>query len=98
MRQFKVWPHLTLVALICALLGGGAAALWVKHQKRNEVKTLPSAARVERVDGQVGVSHNVAGATDAQQQQQQQQWLEGTTNMAVSVCARISARRNSRTS
>src|ERR1051326_554498 len=98
MRQFKVWPHLTLVALICALLGGGAAALWVKHQQRAALKTLPSAARVERVDGQVGVSHNVAGATDAQQPQPQQQWLEATTNMPVSVGDRIYARDNSRAS
>lgn len=98
MRQFKVWPHLTLVALVCALLGGGAAALWVKHQQRDALKTLPSAARVERVDGQVGVSHNVAGATDAQQQQPQQQWLEATTNMPVSVGDRIYARDNSRAS
>jgi FecR protein len=98
MRQFKIWPHLTLVALVCALLGGGAAALWVKHQQRNEVKTLPSAARVERVDGQVGVSHNIAGATDAQQQPQQQQWLEATTNTPVSVGDRLYARDNSRAS
>jgi hypothetical protein len=99
MRQLKVWPHMTMVALVCALLGGGAAALWVKHQRSNEVKTLPSAARIERVDGQVGVSHNVAAASDAQQQQQEQgQWLQATTNMPVSVGDRIYARDDSRAS
>src|SRR5919198_5828185 len=90
MRQLKVWPHLTLVALICALVGGAAAALWVKHQQRNEAKALLSAARIERVDGQVGVGRNAAGGTDAQQ------WLEATTNTPVSVGDRIYARDNSR--
>jgi hypothetical protein len=98
MKQLKVWPHMTMVALVCALLGGGAAALWVKHQRSNELKTLPSVARIERVDGQVGVSHNVAATPDAQQQQEQGQWLQATTNMPVSVGDRIYAREDSRAS
>jgi hypothetical protein len=92
MKQLKVWPHLTLVALICALLGGGAAALWVRHQQKSEAKALPGAARVERVDGQVGVSRNAAGGAD------NQQWVPATTNMPVSVGDRIYARDNSRAS
>jgi hypothetical protein len=35
------------------------------------------------VDGQVGVSRNAAGGSNAQQ------WLEATTNMPVSVVDRI---------
>ena len=96
MKQLKVWPHMTLVALVCALLGGGAAALWVRHQRTNEVKTLPSAARVERVDGDVGVSHNAAGANGGAADNQQ--WLQATTNTPVSVGDRIYARDNSRAS
>ena len=90
MRQLKVWPHITLVALACALIGGVAAALWVRHQQVSEAQALPSAARIERVDGQVGVSRNVAGGSNAQQ------WLEATTNTPVSVGDRIYARDNSR--
>src|SRR5437764_4411576 len=92
MRQLKVWPHMTLVALICALVGGGAAALWVRHQQRSEAKALPSAARVERVDGDVGVGRNAAGGADTQQ------WLQATTNTPVSAGERIYARDNSRAS
>src|ERR1041384_6478732 len=96
MKQLKVWPHLTLVALVCALVGGGAAALWVRHQQKNEVKALPSAARVERVDGDVGVTHNAAGANGGAADNQQ--WLQATTNTPVSVGDRIYARDNSRAS
>ncbi|HEX3560765.1 MAG TPA: DUF6600 domain-containing protein [Pyrinomonadaceae bacterium] len=90
MKQLKVWPHLTLVAVVCALLGGAAVGLWVKHQRSGEAKALPSAARIERVDGQVGVGRNAAGGSNTQQ------WLEATTNMPVSVGDRIYARDNSR--
>src|SRR5437868_11679156 len=89
MRQVKVWPHVTLVALLCALVGGGAAALWVRHQRNNEAQTLGSAARIERVDGEVGIDHNAKGGTDAQ-------WVQATTNMPVAAGDRIYARDNSR--
>jgi hypothetical protein len=92
MSHLKIWPHLALVALVCALVGGGAAALWVRHQQQNEAQALPDAARVERVDGQVGVSHDAAGAAD------NQQWLQATTNTPVAVGDRIYARDNSRAS
>ncbi|PYS95029.1 MAG: hypothetical protein DMF65_14620, partial [Acidobacteria bacterium] len=89
MRQVKVWPHVTLVALLCALLGGGVAALWVRHQRNNQAPTLNSAARIERVDGEVGINHDVKDGTDAQ-------WLQATTNTPVSAGDRIYARDNSR--
>src|SRR5919112_6104454 len=93
MRRIKAWPHLTLVAIICAALGGGAAALWVRHQRNDgEAKALPSAARVERVEGDVGVGRNAAGSEDSEQ------WLEATTNTPLSVGDRIYARDNSRAS
>jgi hypothetical protein len=51
-----------------------------------------SAARVERVDGQVGVSRNAAGSEETQH------WLEATTNTPVSAGDRIYARDDSRAS
>src|ERR671921_1015150 len=93
MRRIKAWPHLTLVAIICAALGGGAAALWVRHQRNDgEAKALPSAARVERVEGDVGVGRNAAGSEDSER------WFEATTNTPLSVGDRIYARDNSRAS
>lgn len=89
MRQLK-GTHLALIALVCALAGGGAAALWMKHQNKEEAKALLSAARVERVDGEVGIGRSASG--DAANQQ----WLQATTNTPVSVGDRIYSRDNSR--
>lgn len=88
MRQLK-GAHLALVALAFALLGGGAAMLWMRHQQKDEAKAVVSAARVERVDGAVGVGRDVTGEDDAGR------WVEATTNMPVSVGDRIYARDNS---
>lgn len=89
MRQLK-GAHLALVALAFALLGGGAAALWMRHQQKDEAKAVVSAARVERIDGEVGVGRGDVGDPDAEPR-----WLEATTNMPVSAGDRIYARDNS---
>src|SRR2546423_10223782 len=91
MRQVKVWPHVTLVALLCALVSGAAAALWMRHQLNNEAPTLNSAARIERVDGEVGINRGVKDGAGAQ-------WIQATTNTPVSAGDRIYARDNSRAS
>src|SRR5215213_2237273 len=88
MKQLR-GSHLALVALAFALLGGGAAALWMRHQRKDEAKALVSAARVERIDGEVGVGRSAAGEED------EGRWLEATQNMPVSVGDRIYARDNS---
>lgn len=88
MKQLK-GAHLALVALAFALLGGGAAALWMRHQQKDEAKAIVSAARVERVDGAVGVGRSLMEDDDAGR------WLEATTNMPVSAGDRIYARDNS---
>jgi hypothetical protein len=31
MNNLKVWPHLVIVAVVCAALAGGGVALWMKH-------------------------------------------------------------------
>ncbi len=54
MNNIKVWPHLTLIALACALVGGVAAALWMRHEPTAEALSVARAARVERVEGEVG--------------------------------------------
>lgn len=59
MSNFKVWPHLTLIALVCALVGGGAAALWFRNEPKAEAFAVPRAARVERVEGEVGVDRSL---------------------------------------
>ncbi len=90
MKDIKVWPHLTIVAIICAVLGAGAVALWMKHERRVEAETLPNAARIERVEGQVALNNSLsAGETD---------WVQAAPNTPVSVGDRIYTRDGARTS
>jgi hypothetical protein len=90
----KVWPHLTLVFLAFAALGGVAAALWMRHEPKAQALALPHAARVERVDGEVGLSRDLgadAGASDAG-------WVELTPNTPLTAGDRVYAREDSRAS
>lgn len=90
MKEIKAWPHLTIVAIICAVLGAGAVVLWKKHETRVQAEALPNAARVERVEGQVALNNSLsASETD---------WVPVTPNTPVSVGDRIYTRDGSRTS
>jgi hypothetical protein len=90
MRDVKVWPHLTIVFLIFAALGAGAVVLWKRYEPTAKALTIPSAARVERVDGEVGLSRSFnPDAADAQ-------WIELTPNTPLTVGDRLYARDNSR--
>jgi hypothetical protein len=89
MKRIKIWPHVT-IAILCAVLSGVAAALLVRHQQTAEAQVLPSAARIERVDGEVGLNRSIdnSGANE--------HWVEATANTPVSVGDRIYARDKSR--
>ena len=92
MNRFKLWPHLTIVALLCATVGGAVGYFLTKHRGNEESLTLPSVARVERVNGQVGLQRGLnSKGTDAQ-------WTEITPNTPISVGDRIYAHHDSRTS
>ena len=92
-NSIKVWPHLTLVFLVCAALGGVAAALWMRHEPKAEALSVPRAARVERVDGEVGLSRELA--TDANDEAN---WLVLTPNTPLTTGDRVYAREDSRAS
>ena len=90
MKSIKIWPHLTIVTILCAVLGGAAAAFWVRYEQTAEAQALPGAARIERVDGQVALNHSLdANGSNTQ-------WHEATANTPVSVGDRIYTRDNSR--
>ena len=92
MREIKVWPHLTIIAILCAALGGAAAMLWNKHKLTAEAQALTLPARVERVDGQVGLDRGLDNdATNAQ-------WIAVTPNTPLSVGDRVYVRDGSRAS
>jgi len=92
MNNIKVWPHLSIVFIAFALLGGVAAALWMRHEPKTEAMALPHAARVERVDGEVGLGRNLAAEAA------EPEWFELTPNTPVTVGDRLYAREDSRAS
>ncbi len=92
MDRIKVWPHLTIVALVVALAAGLGVGYWMSHEQTASADELPYAARIQRVDGEVAFSDAVA-SVDAEPR-----WINATPNQPFSVGDRIYTRDNSRTS
>jgi hypothetical protein len=92
MDSIKVWPHITIMAVVIALVSGLGVALWMKHEQNVSAAELPHAARIQRVDGEVAFSNGLAN-TDANAQ-----WIAATPNQPFSVGDRIYTRDHSRTS
>ena len=89
MRTQKTWPKIVIVGVVFALLGGIAAALWVRHEQNVSAEEVQSAARIERVDGQVAVNNSLKDDTN-------DAWIEATSNMPIAAGDRIYTRDNSR--
>ena len=92
MDRIKVWPHLTIVAVVVALAAGLGVGYWMSREQTASAEELPYAARIQRVDGEVAFSDAVASA-DAEPQ-----WINATPNQPFSVGDRIYTRGNARTS
>src|SRR6266487_4099502 len=91
MKSVKIWPQLTIVAILCAVLAGAAVALWMKYEQTAEAQNLPGAARIERVDGEVGLNSSLTDKGS------NTQWEAATANTPVSVGDRIYTCDNSKT-
>jgi hypothetical protein len=101
MNNIKVWPHLTIVAVLCALIAGVGVAFYLKHEQTAQAAELPNAARIQRVDGEVAFLNDGLYANDANRQSNevgQTQWVAAKPNQPFSVGDRIYTRDNSRTS
>ncbi|HEU5133325.1 MAG TPA: FecR family protein, partial [Pyrinomonadaceae bacterium] len=92
MKEIKVWPHLTIVAVLVAVLAGVGVALWMKREPTASAEAIPNAARIQRVEGEVALNNISAGNA------QQEDWIRATENQPVSVGDRIYTRDNARTS
>jgi hypothetical protein len=92
MKNMKVWPHLVIVALVCAVVAGVGVGMWMKHEQTVSAEAIPNAARIQRVEGEVAL--NNTEATNAQSDQ----WIAATENQPVSVGDRIYTRDKSRAS
>jgi len=96
MNNLKLWPHLTIIAVVCAVLAGVGVAMWMKHEQTVSAESLPGAARIERVDGDVALNNSVDNTTA--QYSDDGQWINATQNQPVSVGDRIYTRDDSRAS
>ncbi len=92
MKNLKVWPHLTIIAVVIAVVAGVGVAMWMKNESTASAEAIPNAARIQRVEGQVALDSTDAG--DAQTEQ----WVAATDNQPVSVGDRVYTRENSRAS
>lgn len=88
MNRIRIWPHGVLIVLGFAVIAAIGAGLWVKYERTAKAESLPNAARIDRVHGQVGVNHSLdnKAAND---------WIEATQNTPVSVGDRVYTRDNS---
>lgn len=96
MNQIKVWPHMTLVAILVALIAGLGVAFYLKHEQKTQASALPYAARIQRVDGEVAFSNGLLPG--AENSDANAQWTAATVNQPFSVGDRIYTRDNARTS
>jgi len=94
MNNLKVWPHLTIVAIVCALVAGVGVAWWLKREPTAVAKEVPNAARIQRVEGDVALSNAQENTSNAGSDQ----WISATENQPFSVGDRIYTRDNSRAS
>jgi hypothetical protein len=94
MNRIKIWPHLTIVAVVVALMAGLGVAFWLKHEQTVSAEEFPYAARIQRVDGEVAFSDSLPNndATD------NAQWIAAVPNQPFSEGDRIYTRDNAHTS
>ena len=58
MKNIKVWPHLVIVAVVCAVLAGVGVAWWMRSEQTASAEALPYAARIQRVEGEVALNNS----------------------------------------
>lgn len=97
MNNIKVWPHMTVVAILCAIVAGLGVAFYLKHEQTAQAQALPYAARIQRVDGEVAFN-NAPPTIDQANYNPDANWVAATPNQPFSVGDRIYTRDNARTS
>jgi hypothetical protein len=95
MNRIKVWPHMTIVAVVVALIAGLGVAFWMKQERTASAEELPYAARIQRVDGQVAFSDSLPNAETSDANTE---WVAATANQPFSTGDRIYTRDNAHAS
>lgn len=94
MNRIKVWPHMTIIAVVVALIAGLGVAFLMKQEQTASAEELPYAARIQRVDGEVAFSDSLPNA----EANEANTWVAATPNQPFSTGDRIYTRDNARTS
>ncbi|HJX92055.1 MAG TPA: DUF6600 domain-containing protein [Pyrinomonadaceae bacterium] len=95
MNRIKVWPHITIMAGVVALIAAVGVGYWVKHEQTTSAEEMPNAARIQRVDGEVAFSDSLPNSNAADPNVE---WTAATPNQPFSVGDRIYTRNNSHAS
>jgi len=85
MNGVKGWSRLTIIAILCAALGGVAAVLWFRNEPKAEALSVPRAAYLERVDGEVGLDRSLGAEED------ETRWALATPNTPLTAGDRVYA-------
>lgn len=92
MKEMKVWPHLTIVAVLCAVVAGVGVGLWMHRNQTASAESVLTAGRIQRVDGNVALANALtSNGSDLQ-------WSDATANTPFSVGDRIYTNDNSQAS
>jgi FecR protein len=89
MNRIRVWPYAILIILGIAIVAGAAVFFWRKYEPSAAAKGVATAARIERVDGQVAINHSLDNTSNSQ-------WLAASANAPITVGDRLYTRDNSR--
>lgn len=91
-KQFsKIPAPVALIAVIIAIIGAaGAALLLSRSEPKASALVTPRAARVERVEGNVGLAHSLEPDGE-----DQAEWIEAAVNAPLTVGDRVYTRDNS---
>ena len=95
MNRIKLWPHITIMAGVVALIAAVGVGFWLKQEQPASAEEMPYAARIQRVDGEVAFSDSLPNSNAADTNGE---WTAATPNQPFSVGDRIYTRDNSHAS
>ncbi|MGA9772913.1 MAG: DUF6600 domain-containing protein [Blastocatellia bacterium] len=97
-KRFSSVPlPVALIAVIIGIIGvAGAAFLLSRSEPKAEALSTPRAARIERVEGDVGLAHSLEPDAANQDVEDQTEWTEAVVNTPITVGDRVYTRDNSR--
>lgn len=97
MNRLRAW-HIVAVAVLCAGVGAAAVGLYYRHEQSVQAAALPNAARIQRVDGEVGLNNTLNGNASNTTNTANTDWTAASANEPFTVGHRIYTRDRSRAS